>query len=131
MKYYREEKPEFERFLIFPDKQMSAKSKKIELNEEFIALWTEEQSLWKVFHVALHTLLVCTWTVYFCEHEINVASQRNYVRLLVTEASQEVLSWQELHHILFLIFSFFVFFFFLRSAINIAAAPFSSESMIK
>ena len=27
---------------------MSAKSKKIELNEEFIAMWREEQSLWDV-----------------------------------------------------------------------------------
>ena len=73
---------------------MQANSKKIELSKELIAMWRE-----KVFHVALHRLLVCTETVYFCEHEINVASLRNYFRLLETEAPHQVLSWQELHHV--------------------------------
>ena len=40
MKYYSEEKQDFERFLIFLNIKTSAKSKKIELNEE--------QSLWNV-----------------------------------------------------------------------------------
>ena len=38
-KYYREEKQDFQRFLIFLNIKMSAKSKKIELNEEFKAMW--------------------------------------------------------------------------------------------
>ena len=49
--YYREEKQDFERFLallISLNIEISAKSKKIELNEEFIAMWREEQSLWDV-----------------------------------------------------------------------------------
>ena len=43
-----EEKQDFERFLIFLKINMSAKPKKVKLNEEFIAIWTEEQSLWDV-----------------------------------------------------------------------------------
>ena len=35
-------------FLILLNNKMSAKSKKIELIEEFIAMWREEQSLWDV-----------------------------------------------------------------------------------
>ena len=42
-KYYREEKQDFERFLIFFDIKLSAKSRKIELSEEFMAMWKEEQ----------------------------------------------------------------------------------------
>ena len=38
----------FERFLIFFNIKISAKSKNIELNEEFIAMWRKEQSLWDV-----------------------------------------------------------------------------------
>ena len=38
-KYYRIEKQDFERFLIFLNIKMSAKSEKNELNEEFIAMW--------------------------------------------------------------------------------------------
>ena len=41
-KHYRAEKPDFERFLIFLKIKMSAKSKKVELNEEFIAIWREK-----------------------------------------------------------------------------------------
>ena len=47
--YYREEKQDFERFLTFLNVKISAKSKKKnELNEEFIAMWREQQSLWDV-----------------------------------------------------------------------------------
>ena len=42
-KYYREQKQDFERFLIFLNIKMSAKSNKIELSEEFIAMWKEDQ----------------------------------------------------------------------------------------
>ena len=35
-------------FLILLNIKISAKSKKIELIEEFIAMWREEQSLWDV-----------------------------------------------------------------------------------
>ena len=47
-KYYREEKQDFERFLIFLKIKISAKPEKVKLKEEFIAIWTEEQSLWDV-----------------------------------------------------------------------------------
>ena len=46
--YYREEKQDFERHLIFLDIKMSAKWNKIELREEFMAMWTEAQTLWDV-----------------------------------------------------------------------------------
>ena len=39
---------DFERFLIFLNIKMSAKLKKIELNEEFVGIWGEEQCLWDV-----------------------------------------------------------------------------------
>ena len=45
MKCYRKQKQAFERFLIFVNIKISGKSTKIELNEEFIAMWREEQSL--------------------------------------------------------------------------------------
>ena len=47
-KYYREEKQDFERLLTFLNIKMSAKSNKIELSEEFMAMWREEQTLWDV-----------------------------------------------------------------------------------
>ena len=47
-KYYREEKHDFERFLIFLNNKMSAKSNKIELSEEFMIMWRDEQTLWDV-----------------------------------------------------------------------------------
>ena len=47
-KNYKKEKENFERFLIFLNFKMSAKSKKFELKEEFIAMWREEQSPWDV-----------------------------------------------------------------------------------
>ena len=48
-KYYREEKQDFERILIFVIIKMSAKSNKIELSDdEFMAWWREEQTLWDV-----------------------------------------------------------------------------------
>ena len=43
--YYREEKQDFERLLIFLNIKMSAKSNKIELSEEFMALRRKEQTL--------------------------------------------------------------------------------------
>ena len=86
-KYYRGEKQDFERFLIFLNIKLLTKLKKNELNEEFIAMWREEQSLVLVFHVAFHRHFVCTMAVYFCKHKINVASQGNYFRLLGTKAS--------------------------------------------
>ena len=46
--YYREEKQDFERLLIFLNIKMSAKSNKIEFSEEFMAMWREEQTLWDV-----------------------------------------------------------------------------------
>ena len=47
-KYYREEKQDSERFLIFFNIEMLAKSNKIELNEGFMVMWREEQILWDV-----------------------------------------------------------------------------------
>ena len=47
-KYYREEKQDFERFLVFLNIKISKKSKKDKLNEEFIATWRDKQSLWDV-----------------------------------------------------------------------------------
>ena len=47
-KYYREEKQDFERPLIFLNINMSAKSNKIELSEEIMAMCREEQTLWDV-----------------------------------------------------------------------------------
>ena len=44
-KHYREGKQDFERLLIFLNIKMSAKSNKIELSEEFMARWREEQAL--------------------------------------------------------------------------------------
>ena len=44
-KYHKEEKQDFERFLILLNIKMPAKSKKNKLNEEFIAICREEQSL--------------------------------------------------------------------------------------
>ena len=44
-KYHTEEKQNFERSLIFLDIKMSAKSNKIELSEEFMVMWKEEQAL--------------------------------------------------------------------------------------
>ena len=46
--YYRGEKQDFERRLIFLSIKISAKSNKIELIEEFMAIWREEQTLWDV-----------------------------------------------------------------------------------
>ena len=46
--YYREEKQDFERLLIFLNRKMLAKSNKIELSEEFMAMWREEETLWNV-----------------------------------------------------------------------------------
>ena len=43
--YYREGKQDFERLLIFLNIKMSAKSNKIELSEEFMVMWKEEQPL--------------------------------------------------------------------------------------
>ena len=40
--YYREEKQDFERFLIFFNIKMPAKSNKIELNDEFMVMWRKE-----------------------------------------------------------------------------------------
>ena len=47
-KYYREGKQEFERFLIFLNIKVSEKSNKIELSENFMAMWRDEQTLWNV-----------------------------------------------------------------------------------
>ena len=44
-KYYREEKQDLERLLIFLNIKMSAKWNKIELSEEFIAMWREEHCI--------------------------------------------------------------------------------------
>ena len=44
-KYYKKEKQEFGRLLIFFTIKMLGKSKKVELNEDFVAIWREEQSL--------------------------------------------------------------------------------------
>ena len=41
-------KQDFERLLIFLIMKMSTKSNKIELSEEFMAMWREEQTLWDV-----------------------------------------------------------------------------------
>ena len=46
--YSREEKEGFEKLLIFLNIKMSAKSNKIELSEEFMVIWREEQTLWDV-----------------------------------------------------------------------------------
>ena len=43
--YYRENKQDFERFLIFLNIKMSAKSNKTELSEEFMVMWRAEQPL--------------------------------------------------------------------------------------
>ena len=47
-KYYREVKQDFERFLIFLNIKMLTKSNKIELSEEFMVMWREEQILWDI-----------------------------------------------------------------------------------
>ena len=44
----RSYKQDLERFLVSLNIEMLAKSKKVELNEEFITMWREEQSLWDV-----------------------------------------------------------------------------------
>ena len=46
--YYREEKQDFERLLIFLNIKMSAKSNKTELKEDVMAMWKAEQTLWDV-----------------------------------------------------------------------------------
>ena len=43
--YYREEKQDFERLLIFLNIKMSAKSNKIEFSEEIMTFWREKQTL--------------------------------------------------------------------------------------
>ena len=48
MKYYREEKQDFERFLIFLNIKMITKTNKIEFSEDSIAMWRDEQTLWYV-----------------------------------------------------------------------------------
>ena len=45
---YRAEKQDFQRLLIFLNIKMSAKSNKIELSKEFMAMWREKQTLWDV-----------------------------------------------------------------------------------
>ena len=47
-KYYREEKEDFERLLVFFSIKMLAKSNKTELSEKFMAIWRAEQTLWDV-----------------------------------------------------------------------------------
>ena len=47
-KYCREEKQDFERFLVFLNIKMSTKSNKLELSEEFMAMWRDEQTLWDI-----------------------------------------------------------------------------------
>ena len=42
-KYHREEKQDFERFLILLNIKMSSKSNKIELSEDLMVMWREEQ----------------------------------------------------------------------------------------
>ena len=42
--YYSEEKQGFQRFLIFFNIKMSAKSNKIELSKEFIVMWKQKQA---------------------------------------------------------------------------------------
>ena len=56
--YYREEKQGFERLLIILNIKMSAKSNKIELSKEFMAMWREAQTLWDV----MFPLYVCKKT---------------------------------------------------------------------
>ena len=46
--YYREEKQDFERLLIFLNIKISAKSNKTELSEDFMAMWREEHTIWHV-----------------------------------------------------------------------------------
>ena len=46
--YYREEKQDFKRFLIFLNIKMSAKLNKIELSKEFMVMWRGEQTLWDI-----------------------------------------------------------------------------------
>ena len=52
-KYYREEKQDLGRLLIFLNMKMSAKSNKIELSETF--MWREEQILWDVISHCIET----------------------------------------------------------------------------
>ena len=47
-KYYREEKQDFERFLLFLNIKMSTKSNQLELSEEFMVMWREAQILFDV-----------------------------------------------------------------------------------
>ena len=47
-KCYREQKQDFERFLIFLNIKMLAKSNKIELSKEFMVMWRKEQTFWDV-----------------------------------------------------------------------------------
>ena len=56
------------------------KIEKIELVEEFTPTSREEQSLWDIMSLC-------------------ISPQRNYFRLLRTYLPQQVLSWQELHHV--------------------------------
>ena len=46
--YYREEKQDFQRHLLFLNIKMSAKLNKIELSEGFMVMWREEETLWDV-----------------------------------------------------------------------------------
>ena len=43
-----QKKQDFERRLIILNTKMSAEANKIELSEEFMAMWREEQTLWDV-----------------------------------------------------------------------------------
>ena len=45
-KYHREEKQDFKRLLIFLNIKIWTKSNKIELSEEFSAMWREQQNPW-------------------------------------------------------------------------------------
>ena len=44
----QKEKQDFERLLLFLNIKMSAKSNKIELSEEFMAMWRDKQIFWDV-----------------------------------------------------------------------------------
>ena len=46
-KYHREEKQDFERFLIIRNIKMSTKSNKTELSEEVMVMWKDEKPLEK------------------------------------------------------------------------------------
>ena len=46
-KYHREDKQDFERFLIIRNIKMSTKSNKTELSEEVMVMWKDEKPLEK------------------------------------------------------------------------------------